>query len=530
MSQPKDLSVPMLPRPFVPPHSADGSASLLDQRRSGDPRSEARKPRSSAEALGQVFTDSALAERMVRNLRITPTDKPARILDPCVGPFTFPAVFARAGATRVQLDAFDIDPEMCRVSSAEGLDAPFECQVRCADYLLAPCEAPYDFAVLNPPYVRQEWIRDKALYREHLGRITNARVPGTSNLYVYFIVKVLAELKAGGRLACIVYDSWQSTLYGRWLTNHLDANCSSWRCEPAPSCPFDGKLIDATIIYAEKGDPTGVSTPAPAAVIRPGRVTIDTAFRSARGLRLKQTDFFMTTLERAAVDGATPFVKKIGRIQGYGVEDDHPEAALLLSASEGDARTTAALQKRLEQALVRPEANVSVLTWRSERPTAWNQHKPAPRAPLLFNYYLRHRPRHVMNSGWRAYSDNFYGIVPHDDLPLEAWLAALNATVSAVGFLRQARNQGAGLAKLQLFEYRAAEVLDIRQWGEADLRSLAKLGETLLAKPARADYVIRDIDILIADVVEADDLDPRALAEELREVDQIAKSPRATST
>lgn len=52
----------------------------------GDPRSDARKPRENAVRLGQVFTPSQIADAMSQKLLEGRTATPLAILDPCVGP------------------------------------------------------------------------------------------------------------------------------------------------------------------------------------------------------------------------------------------------------------------------------------------------------------------------------------------------------------------------------------------------------------------------------------------------------------
>ena len=494
---------------------------------SSDPTSEARKPRSKAEAFGQVFTAPDLADRMVRGLGLDLAKPGACVLDPCVGPYTFPSAIRRLNHIGLAISAIDIDPDMYAISKQAACNDTSRVEVQQCDYLTLPASGEYDFAILNPPYVRQEWIRHKAALRAQLLAMTGAAVPGTSNLYVYFIVKVLADLRAGGSMACIIYDSWQSTLYGRWLKRYLDENCISWDSDPVPACPFEGRLIDATIIYATKGAATCASTEDPLAKVAAlGLARVGDIFSVRRGLRLKQSDFFLTTLDNSDRDGGTPFIKKINKIAGYQVEDEHPEAALLLSATEGDARTIDALNRRLAAARTCPDENISILTWHAERSRVWNKHAIAPRDVILFNYYLRHRPRHILNPGMRAYSDNFYGLTPNGECLIHAWLAAMNATASVVGILANARNQGAGLAKLQLFEYRDAAVVDIRSWSQRDQVCLDRLGRNLANGSQPADELIRDIDLLIAQVMSDPELQPAHLLEKLRNIDYRAKRPR----
>ncbi len=77
-------------------------------------------------------------------------------------------------------------------------------------------------------------------------------IPGTSNLYVYFVVKIISDLKPGGQFSCILYDSWQSIRYGASLVDYLNENCSSIQFEAVPNQPFHGRLINATILYGTK--------------------------------------------------------------------------------------------------------------------------------------------------------------------------------------------------------------------------------------------------------------------------------------
>lgn len=183
------------------------------------------------------------------------------------------------------------------------------------------------------------------------------------------------------------------------------------------------------------------------------------------------------------------------------------------------------LERRLKQALVSPKDNISILTWRKERPDTWAVHHNAQWAPLLFNYYLRKRPRHIFNPN-RIYSDNFYGLTPLSNIPTQAWLAALNSTVSSIGILEQARNQGAGLAKLQLFEYRAASIIDLTIWPQKDIEKLTFLGQLLIDGREDVTELLSRIDELVANVLADDRLKPHSINEILLEVELNARRPK----
>jgi hypothetical protein len=312
----------------------------------------------------------------------------------------------------------------------------------------------------------------------------------------------------------------------------MESSCRFLTVESVPNMPFEGRLIDATIIFAEKGSRSGGKK----VLVHRNEFTekihemsqIDRLFSTNRGLRLKQADFFMTDLCGIEQDGALPFVKKCNLISGLVVPDDHPEAVLLLTPSRRDERTVSALQKRLSEAFRDPDDNVSILTWWRERSDTWAHHSREPWAPLLFNYFIRRRPRHIYNPE-RIFSDNFYGLTPRkSDVPVTAWFASLNSTLSVIGLLERARNQGAGLAKLQLFEYREARVVDLEQWSSRDLSKMADFGNKLMSGWDPSE-IVHLIDELVSDVLGLPETCPTELAQVLLKTDYRARMPKKMS-
>lgn len=517
------------------------AAHLLPPRRGpgSDPRSLAGRPSEPAELLGQVWTPPAVADQMAALLR---AGRPARnlsILDPAVGPATFPEALARGTILRPgdELTVYDVDAAMVRTSAAWAEQATVRVVLQHGDYLEDRRDASFDLAILNPPYVRQEWIASKEHYRREFRQRYGLDIPGTSNLYVYFLTKVLWDLKEGGRFVCLVYDSWQATRFGSWLQQRLRSHCDQLAFTPVPDQPFRSRLIDATIISGRRRPRTAAPAPKFKEIAQQARrpsplddvaglAPVGDLFRTKRGLRLKQADFFLIDLSQVADTGATPFLKKSAAIKGYSVPDAHPEAALLLTAARHSPGVSAELQRRLQQARQRPSDNVSILTWVRERPDSWFLHRDAPHAPFLFNYYLRNRPRHLYNPD-RAYSDNFYGLVPHVAVDPFVALALLNSTCFCVEIMAQARNQGSGLAKVQLFEYRRARLPDWRRFTGQGLRHLQVLGSRLAATvTGSCDDLLRAVDDVVADEFGQRCLRPKAIAATLAGIEATAKRPR----
>jgi methylase of polypeptide subunit release factors len=71
----------------------------------------------------------------------------------------------------------------------------------------------FDCVIGNPPYVRQEWIKDdKPFLQMHYKAFD-----GVADLYVYFYELGLNILKPGGRLGFIVTNKWMKAGYGEAL-------------------------------------------------------------------------------------------------------------------------------------------------------------------------------------------------------------------------------------------------------------------------------------------------------------------------
>ena len=504
--------------------------------RSSDPKSVARRPREKTRLLGQFFTPMSLATRMVKCLLRNYQGECAKILDPCVGPHTFPEAMLNSGLlnTKQIITSIDIDPEMFFLTREWSKRLGVNSRHINADYLELPQDAEFDYAILNPPYVRQEWLDKKNSYQHLFKERYGLSIPGTSNLYVYFLVKVIMDLKPGGQFSCIVYDSWQSTQYGRWILAFLQHSCSSLQIETVADQPFNKRLIDATIIQGMKkpiidwncfhvnslqnvkgsvfSDIQGFSS-------------LEHIFSSERGLRLKQADFFLVDIATYPSLSATPFLKKIGKLRGYSIPENHTEAALLVAPGEKNTLVTDELQRRIILAQRKPDENASILTWFQERPESWLFHKKAPYAPILFNYYLRNRPKHIFNPD-RKYSDNFYGLIPFDNISSLAYLAILNSSAVGVEILTHARNQGNGLAKIQLFEYRKIHVPDLKQCSEKERASFHQLGRDLIEYSHLSNITLEKIDALVAAVFCDSRLAPCKVKDAFRDADLKARKPK----
>ena len=79
-------------------------------------------------------------------------------------------------------------------------------------------EGGFDIAIGNPPYVRQEAIKDqKPALKKAFPDVYN----GTADLYTYFYAAAVDVLKPGGVIAYITPNKWFKANYGKTLRRHL---------------------------------------------------------------------------------------------------------------------------------------------------------------------------------------------------------------------------------------------------------------------------------------------------------------------
>ena len=88
----------------------------------------------------------------------------------------------------------------------------------------------FDIIIGNPPYVRQEKLKDDKDYmqlpKSNSLRGENLKIDKKSDKSSYFYYHCINWLKSGGRLGFIVSDSWLSFGYGKSLRKMILENCS----------------------------------------------------------------------------------------------------------------------------------------------------------------------------------------------------------------------------------------------------------------------------------------------------------------
>ena len=393
--------------------------------------------------LGQVWTSPHIANLMVqttfRNLSTLP---PYQILDPAVGPGTFLEAFHREMehvADKIHFSAYDTDPRMCAYTGSVCSKYGLSIDIQNEDFILSNISVEFDAVIMNPPYIRHEKIpaERKRLYYKKMEDAIGEKIDHRSNLFVLFLLKAILHLRPGGILCAIVYDSIMNSNYGV-KTMQLLENFVEVLSNDEAKAPFGDAIIDARIICWRKKT-TKTSLPhlsQQCSSSNSKTVPLETLLRTMRGTALPYRKIFVAKQGDRYFKQAVPIV----------IKQRNPN---LLTCDEYDLaylNATTEIQRWLKDRM--EEQGLSV--------------RPALVKPitgvLCLNYYLRDRPRHILNCKGYPISDNYYVSTPLGSFSAKAAWILLNSDLFLGPILARARNQGHGLKKLQAYEYRSALV------------------------------------------------------------------------
>jgi len=115
----------------------------------------------------------------------------------------------------------------------------------------------FDVILANPPYVRQELIRD---IKPALKRVYGPLYSGTADLYVYFYYRALQLLRPRGMLAFVSSNKWFRANYGKKLRAHMAEAAAVRSITDFGDLPvFESATAYPMIFVAEKGGAPGTT-------------------------------------------------------------------------------------------------------------------------------------------------------------------------------------------------------------------------------------------------------------------------------
>ena len=411
--------------------------------------------------LGQVWTPADIASKMIDEISKYCNHK-SRVLDPASGPGTFYSAFLQKKLNFSSFDCFEIDQRLCDYMSTNFKSTNL--YIHCSDFFDKCKEkSNYDLAILNPPYVRHENISQYE--KEKLQKLINSHNPieftKRMNYFGYFLIEVASQLKNGGVMCAIVYDSLDSTQYGQEIVRYL-ASIGRFITRETISAPFKNRLIDAEIMLWKKND-----------ISEERNIQVDDE------KLLSFAKNYCPISELASVKRGTSFVKREYFVvaepnRGSSfiemVTKQPPSIGLKVKANafglfeSGTSDQDEIQLNILKQAIKDPK----IISLKSlPKPVVGD---------IIFNYYLRDNPRHLLNVLRIPASDNFYCLkISNQRNVLPHWVMA-NSIQSKNRLIESSRKQGSGLRKLQLFEYLRCGFPDYRNFSDFELDRFTELG------------------------------------------------------
>ncbi|CAA9362846.1 MAG: Putative type IIS restriction /modification enzyme, N-terminal half, partial [uncultured Chloroflexia bacterium] len=109
----------------------------------------------------------------------------------------------------------------------------------------------FDVVVANPPYVRQELIKD---IKPALKNVYGDVYSGTADLYTYFYARAVQMLRTGGMLAFISSNKWFRANYGANLRRYLAKQYDVWSITDFGELPVFQTAATFPMIFVARKD------------------------------------------------------------------------------------------------------------------------------------------------------------------------------------------------------------------------------------------------------------------------------------
>ena len=194
----------------------------------------------------QFFTPKKIAEFMCK--WVLQGKQKTRALEPAYGLGIFSRVLAQNSTLLV--DAYEIDRQ---IFAKAVTVCPNGVNLINEDYFTSDWNTKYDAIVCNPPYLKFHDY-DNATYISDVNSHLGTKLNGFTNLYTLFLLKSIAQLQEGGRLAYIIPSEFLNSDYGIEVKRALIQSNTLRHIIVVDftECAFDDALTTACILLCER--------------------------------------------------------------------------------------------------------------------------------------------------------------------------------------------------------------------------------------------------------------------------------------
>ncbi len=412
---------------------------------------------------GQYFTPEQVVFEMLEKSREYLSSSKLKVLDPCSGSGNLIKHFEKFKINLKDLTCYEIDNVYSNETKNFLKSTNLKYNVINSDYLLDVNKGnKYDFVIANPPYVRQELI-DKELkesYIAYLEAIFDMKINKKSNLMIYFLLKIIYELKPNGIGCIIVFDSLENSKYGQDFLKVFYKHCevlNKYKLET----PFEKVLINAKVYIFRKNNKINILD-----TETHKTESYYTSFKDLlnfeRGIGLRSKKAFTIESSNKLSKYAVEFIPNTKSINSK--EEIEPSKAFIFEKGEKipyDVITH--ISKRYKE------------LHKKECKSFYHKKKSSH---IIFSYFYRGKPKFYLNHNQYLVSDNFYLVQKINNLFTEfsfnntVLVKILNSDYFINPIIENSRDLGSGLKKIQLYEMN--EVL-VPNWNLLDVEDLQKL-------------------------------------------------------
>ena len=380
----------------------------------------------------------------------------------------------------------------------------------------------FDVVVGNPPYVRQESMREKPDRKPPAALGTEGVVLSRRSDYsTYFFLHSLGRLRTGGMLGFITADGWMHDGYGKNLQHILLEKCRLDTLVKMPPNVFDADVTTVVSIMERGGSPASVriaqvaDTRRAGAIrykiiqqksIRPGNwnllfaehmheprikmVRMSEAGILKRGITTGRNDFFVLSggdvkKHKIAKKYTLPAISG-GMRDGLLSDADAKEYMLNVRYSKRQLAKTAGGRRMLEYieageaTMVKPKKGtdteprpISELgTVKSHNPW-WYSLDPGEPPDIFLARFADRRMKMYENNGRFRATDNFACFAPHNKSLVHAFLAYLASSWFMYYMETHGRPAGAGALQMLMADYKEAPVPDFGGMSEVDISRMS---------------------------------------------------------
>ena len=455
---------------------------------------------------GQFWTPAWVAEAMVAY--VLPGDQ-TQIFDPAVGSGALLLAAKKLVGSRgetADLQGMELDSAALAEALDNGLTGSELQGVQLGDFITAPPRTRFSAIAANPPYIRHHRLsaETKVFLKDFTKKLIGMTLDGRAGLHVFFLLRALQLLEAGGRLAFIMPADTCEGVFAETLWAWI---VQKFRLEAvvmfAPAAtPFPGVDTNAVVLMLRNEPPQkefvwakcSKATPnqlaewvqsdfkEPGDVLEVCRRSVAEGLRTGltrlvqteeheglllrnlalvqRGIATGANEFFFMTAAQAAERGipAECLVRAVGRtrdVEGEEITAERLQAldsagrpTYLLSLGKTDsALLPPAVQEYLK---VGEQLGLPVRSLIAQR-KPWYKMETRTPPPFLFAYLGRRHARFIRNTASILPLTGFLCVYPHctDAASLEELWQILRNPATVANLARVGKSYGSGAIKVE---------------------------------------------------------------------------------